>query len=186
MEGATGPSVASCRRMPPNQQAPGGAKREGGHDVYLPLNASKARVREAENARRNRAEFIKAIADRKVTRRDLIRMGVFTAGGVLALKGGLSPFAPSAFGQIPTGAPRSPLFGVQPFSQPLLRFDVLPRQTEPGFLNPAPLAQVDETRRHVLNTQLEGVQAGDTGPNEGRPPGAVWAHQDFGRFPPRI
>src|SRR5262245_15862782 len=186
MEGATGPSVASCRRMPPNQQAPGGAKREGGHDVYLPLNASKARVKEAENARRNRAEFIKALADRRVTRRDLIRMGVFTAGGILALKGGLSPFAPSAFGQIPTGAPRSPLFGVQPFTQPLLRFDVLPRQPEPGFLTPTPTAQSNQTQQ-LLNVDLEGVpENGAYGPIEGRPPGPIWAHQDFGRFPPRI
>jgi manganese oxidase len=104
----------------------------------------------------------------------------------VVLKNGLSPFAPSVFAQIPTGAPRSPLFGVQPFTQPLLRFDILPRKTEPGFLNRAPLAQVDETQRHVLDPRLEGVASGETGPNEGRPPGTVWAHQDFGRFPPRI
>jgi hypothetical protein len=99
---------------------------------------------------------------------------------------GLSPFAKSAFGQIPTGAPRSPLFGVQPFSQPMPRFDVLPRNTEPGFLNPKPLAQVDETQRHLLDPALEGVRRGDTGPNEGRPPGPIWAHQDFDLFLPKI
>jgi hypothetical protein len=45
-------------------------------------------------------------------------MGLFTAAGTLALKNGLSPFAGSAFadsGGIPTGLPRSPLFGIQPF-----------------------------------------------------------------------
>src|SRR5262245_25624272 len=157
--------------------------------IYLPRNASKARIREAENARRNRAEFIKALADGTVTRRDLIKMGVFTAGGVLALKNGLSPFAKSAYADgtnIPTGAPPSPLFGVQPFSQPLLRFDVLPRNPNPfTFLNPAPTVEANTTQQ-PLNPALEGVRPGDTGPIEGRPPGAIWAHQEFDRFSPKI
>ena len=155
--------------------------------MYLPSNASKARLREAENARRNRAEIVKALSHRQVTRRELIKMGLFTAAGTLLLQNGLSPFAQSAYADsIPTGAPPSPLFGVQPFTQPMPRFDVLPRNAEPGFLNPAPLAQVDETQRHLLDTRLEGVRPGDTGPNEGRPPGAIWAHQDFNLFPPKI
>ncbi|PYN98699.1 MAG: hypothetical protein DMD91_14580, partial [Candidatus Rokuibacteriota bacterium] len=106
--------------------------------MYLSRNPSNARLREAQNARRNRAEIVKALADGTITRRDLIRMGIFTAGGLLALKNGLSPFARSAYADsnIPTGAPPSPLFGVQPFTQPLYRFDVLPRFTEPGFLKP--------------------------------------------------
>src|SRR5262245_61267445 len=156
--------------------------------IYLPRNASKARIREAENARRNRAEFIKALADGTVTRRDLIKMGVFTAGGVLALKNGLSPFAKSAYADvanIPTGAPPSPLFGVQPFTAPMPRFDVLVRNPEPGFLNPAPTAQANTTQQ-PLNPALEGVRPGDTGPIEGRPPGPIWAHQDFNLFPPKI
>src|SRR2546427_5299025 len=112
-------------------------------------------------------------------------MGLFTAGGALAFKNGLSPFAPSAYGSVPTGFPRSPLFNVQAFTQPMPRFDVLPRNPV-SALNPAPLAQVDETQRHLLDPRLEGVRPGDTGPNEGRPPGPIWAHQEFTRFPPAV
>src|SRR2546427_5608198 len=153
--------------------------------MYLPTKASRARVREAENARRNRAEILKAWSQGQVSRRDLIKMGFFTAGGALTFKNGLSPFAPSAYAAIPTGLPRSPLFGVQAFTQPMPRFDVLPRNPV-SALNPAPLAQVDETKRHLLDPRLEGVRPGDTGPNEGRPPGPIWAHQEFTRFAPKI
>jgi manganese oxidase len=152
--------------------------------IYLPRTASRARLREAENARRNRAEIIKALSDRTVTRRDLIKWGIFTAAGTLALKNGLSPFAHSAYGEIPTGAPPSPLGNVQPFSQAMPRFDVLAREAV-SVLNPAPLAQSNQTLQ-LLNTALEGVRAGDKGPIEGRPPGPIWAHQDFNLFPPKI
>jgi len=153
--------------------------------VYLPRNASKARVREAENARKNRAEIVKAFCDGQVSRRDLIRMGLMSAAGTLVMTNGLSVFAPSAYASIPTGAPRSPLFGVQPFTQPMPRFDVLPRNPV-SALTPAPVAQVDETKRHALDPRLEGVRPGDTGPNEGRPPGPIWAHQEFTRFAPQV
>ncbi len=103
--------------------------------MYLLGKASRARVREAENARRNRAEILKAWSQGQVSRRDLIKMGVFTAGGALALKNGLSPFAPSAYGSVPTGFPRSPLFNVQAFTQAMPRFDVLPRNPV-SALNP--------------------------------------------------
>ena len=154
--------------------------------MYLSRNPSNARLREAQNARRNRAEIVKALADGTITRRDLIRMGIFTAGGLLALKNGLSPFAKSAYADsnIPTGAPPSPLFGVQPFTQPMARFDVLPRFTEPGFLNPAPTAEANTTQQK-LNPALEGVRPGDMGPIEGRPPGPIWAHQKFKTLPPK-
>src|SRR5881296_795301 len=119
--------------------------------MYLPGKASKARVREAGNARRNRAEILKAWSQGQVSRRDLIKMGVFTAAGTLALKNGLSPFARSAYADsnVPTGFPLSPLFGVQPFTQPMYRFDVLPRFTEPGFLNPAPTALANTTQQKL-------------------------------------
>ena len=153
--------------------------------MYLPGNASRARQREAENARRNRAEIIKAWSQGQVSRRDLIKIGLFTAGGALLVQNGLSPFARSAYASIPTGPPSSPLFGVQPFTQPMPRFDVLTRNPEPGFLNPAPTAEANTTQQ-LLNTALEGVRPGDTGPIEGRPPGPIWAHQDFNTLPPRI
>jgi len=114
-------------------------------------------------------------------------MGLFTAAGAIVLKNGLSPFARSAYADdssIPTGLPRSPLFGVQPFTQPMPRFDVLPRNPV-SALSPAPTAQANTTRQ-PLNTALEGVRPGDTGPIEGRPPGPIWAHQGFSQFSPSI
>ncbi len=152
--------------------------------MYLPRNASKARIREAENARKNRAGIVKAFCDGQVSRRDLIRMGLMTAAGTLVMTNGLSVFAPSAYASIPTGAPRSPLFGVQPFTQPMPRFDVLPRNAV-STLSPAPTAEANTTQQ-PLNTALEGVRPGDTGPIEGRPPGPIWAHQQFAAFPPAV
>ena len=152
---------------------------------FLSSKESNARLREAENARKNRAEIVKAVSQGQITRRELVKWGLITAGGLWVPVHGLSPFAKSAFGTIPTGAPPSPLFGVQPFTQPLYRFDVLPRQPEPGFLDPAPTAQANTTQQ-LLNPALPGVKQGDTGPIEGRPPGPIWAHQDFNLFPPRI
>src|SRR5205823_6167221 len=145
------------------------------------------RVREAENARRNRAEILQAWSQGRLSRRDLMKLGLFTAAGTLVLKNGLSPLARSAYADdssIPTGLPRSPLFGVQAFTQPMPRFDVLPR-TPLSALSPAPTAQAN-TAQHVLNPELEGVRPGDTGPIEGRPPGPIWAHQEFTRFTPAI
>ena len=156
-------------------------------NFFLSSKASKARLREAEAARKNRWEIIKAHSHGKVTRRDLIKMGLFTSTGLLLPIRGLSPFGRSVYADdahIPTGLPPSPLFGVQPFSQPMPRFDVLARNAV-SILNPAPTAYSNQTQQ-PLNTALEGVRAGDTGPIEGRPPGAIWAHQGFAQFPPQI
>src|SRR5919201_250922 len=62
------------------------------------------------------------------------------------------------------------------------RFEVLPRNPV-SALSPAPTAQANTTQQ-PLNTALEGVRRGDTGPIEGRPPGPIWAHQEFTRFAP--
>jgi manganese oxidase len=154
---------------------------------FLPeKKTSRRRLREAQNARRNRWEILKALSDKQVTRRELIKWGLFTAGGVIAHKSGLSPFIRSAYAasNIPTGLPPSPLFGVQAFTQPMPRFDVFQRHPL-GFLNPAPTVQANTTQQ-FLNPALEGVVAGDTGPIEGRPPGPIWAHQRFDVFPPQV
>src|SRR5215471_17683217 len=101
---------------------------------YLSTKASRIRQREAQNARNNRAEIVKALSLGQITRRDLYKWGIFTAGGVLALKNGLSPLARSAFADgVPTGTPLSPLFGAQKFTQRLNR---LPLQ------RPQPLTRV--------------------------------------------
>ena len=166
--------------------------------IYLPKDASKARVRDAENARKNRQEIVKAYSQGKVTRRDLIKWGLITSAGSIAPIGGLSPFVRSVHAQstavsspagfdIPTGAPLSPLFGVQPFSTAMPRFDVIARGTNPlgGDLTPVPQAQANQTQQ-PLDPALVGGQTGLTGPIEGRPPGPIWAHQQFGTFPPRV
>ena len=88
---------------------------------FLSNKASKARLREAENAMRNRAEVVKARSTGQFSRRDFIKAGVFTTGGLLVPIHGLSPFANSAYAAVPTGAPRSPLAFDRPFQSPLLR-----------------------------------------------------------------
>src|SRR6267142_2178044 len=143
-------------------------------------NASKARLKEAENARRNRAEIVKAFSQGQVSRRDLMKWGLITTGGLLAPVSGLNPFVNSAYGSIPTGAPASPLFGVQPFSTPMPRFDLLARNPV-SSLTPAPQAQANQTQQPV-----PAVLGGGTGPIEGRPPGPIWAHQRFNVFPPQV
>jgi len=89
--------------------------------MYISEKASLARRIEAQKARDNRAEIVKALSLGQITRRDLYKWGLLTTGGFLALKNGLSPFARSAFAQVPTGVPRSPLFSQLKFTQPLPR-----------------------------------------------------------------
>ncbi len=148
--------------------------------MYLSAKASKARLREAENARKNRLEILAALSHKEITRRELLKWGLVTAGGLIAPIHGLSPFVRSAYGAVPTGLPRSELFGVQPFTQPMPRFDVLPRHPEPGFLNPASTVEANTTQQPI-----PAVLGGGTGPIEGRPPGPIWAHQSWDHFPPR-
>ncbi len=167
--------------------------------MYLPRNASKARMREAENARRNRAEIVKARSLGQVTRRDLIKYGIFTAGGLLLAKNGLSPFARSAFAQVPTGTPLSPVPEPldRPFIQPLLRLHNLTRHPlgrsgtglDTQLVWPASLGETNALRMANTNTILHTVNLanatntgnvptpGTTGPQEGRPPGEAFAHQ---------
>src|SRR5215813_15602023 len=91
--------------------------------MYIRDNASRRRIAEAQRARDNRAEIVKALSIGQISRRDLFRWGVFSASGLLLCKNGLSPLARSAFAAVPTGTPRSPLFGAQKFARPLNRLD---------------------------------------------------------------
>jgi len=119
-------------------------------NFFLSPKASKARLREAEQARRNRQEIIKANSQGQVSRRDLIKMGLFTSAGLLIPVSGLSPFARSAFADsnIPTGLPPSPLFTAKAFDQPMPRFDIFPR-IPVSSLTPAPTAQANTTQQPV-------------------------------------
>ena len=69
--------------------------------MYISKKASPARQREAQNARDNRAEIVKALSIGQITKRDLFKWGIYTTTGALALKNGLSPFARSAFADVP-------------------------------------------------------------------------------------
>jgi FtsP/CotA-like multicopper oxidase with cupredoxin domain len=154
--------------------------------MFLSRKASRIRQKEAENARRNRQEIIQARSIGQISRRDLLKWGLFTAGGGLAWKHGLNPFVTSAYANIPTGLPNSPLFGVQAFTQPMPRFDLFQRKPNPfAVLTPAPTKEANTTQQ-PLNPALPGVVAGDTGPIEGRPPGPIWAHQRWEQFLPQI
>jgi FtsP/CotA-like multicopper oxidase with cupredoxin domain len=150
--------------------------------MYLKWTAPNNRLREAENARRERAEIVEALSHGQVSRRDLIKCGLFTAAGLLVPIRGLNPFVRSAYAdsEIPTGVPPSPLFGAKPFTQPMPRFDVLPR-TPVTTLNPAPQAESNQTLQAV-----DAALGGGYGPIEGRPPGPIWAHQRFDMFPPQV
>jgi FtsP/CotA-like multicopper oxidase with cupredoxin domain len=146
--------------------------------IYLPPGASRARIREAERARDNRREIIRELSWGRVSRRDLIKWGIFTSAGLLAPINGLNPFASKAYAD--GNIPRSPLFGAKPFSQPMPRFDLLERKRaydsqKVSTLTPAPTPEANETK-HVIDPLLRGT-GGDTGPIEGRPPGPMWAHQ---------
>jgi FtsP/CotA-like multicopper oxidase with cupredoxin domain len=149
--------------------------------IYLPQEASRARIRQAERARDNRREIVREQSWGRITRRDLFKWGLFTSAGLLAPINGLNPFVRNAFGD--TGIPRSPQFGAQPFTQPMPRFDVLARDPV-SSLNPFPTAESNQTQQ-VLDPRL-GAPAGATGPIEGRPPGTVWAHQRFAEHQPRV
>jgi FtsP/CotA-like multicopper oxidase with cupredoxin domain len=165
--------------------------------IWLHEGSDKARQRDAERARQNRLEIQKALSTGQASRRDMIKWGLFTGAGVLAPIGGLSPLVRSAFGKggdgggggggstgVPTGLPASPTFGVKPFSQPMPRFDVLPRNPV-SSLTPAPMAQSNQTQQAVDPNLVNG-QTGLTGPIEGRPPGPIWAHQAFATMPPKV
>ena len=147
--------------------------------IYLPWNASKARIRDAKRARENRAEIVRELSWGRVSRRDLLRMGLFTGAGMLAPIGGLNPFVSSAAAS-GTGLPRSPLFGAKPFTQPMPRVDVLQRE-ETSCL--APMCQAEANQTLIPVHEKLG---GGFGPCEGRPPGSVWAHQRFMEYQPGV
>ena len=158
---------------------------------FLPKKVSKARLRKAEITPRKRLDIAKALLHRLITRRDLLKWGLSAGAGALALKHGLNPFVDAFVGSahaistnsipgIPTGLPASPLFGVLPFTQPMPRFDILPRNAV-STLIPAPTAQANTTQQ-----PMPAALGGGQGPIEGRPPGPIWAHQSFTTLPPQL
>lgn len=169
--------------------------------IYLSRKASKRRLKEAQNARDNRAEIVKARSQGQITRRDLFKWGLFTAGGMLLAKNGLSPFAKSAFAEIPTGAPPSPTFGALPFTQAMPRLIV----HEPAPLTPQVLSKdvviarfpdgmgeppALNTSYHTLFSLTGGQRFRNpltgVGPMEGRPPFRFFSHQRWQETFPKV
>ena len=92
--------------------------------MYFLRNASKARIKEAEQARQNRRDIVKALSHGQISKRDLIKWGILTTAGTMVVKNGLSPFARSAFAAVPTGTPPSPVPPGLKFTQPLPRLNL--------------------------------------------------------------
>jgi len=171
--------------------------------MYLPSKVSLARLREAQKARDNRAEIVRALSQGQITRRDLFKWGIFTATGALALKNGLSPFARSAFAAVPTGTPRSPLFAARKFTQPMRRLALqrpirlarLARGNEVDAAFPGLAGEPNARRLSYHNdfSTFTGDPARNPfrnpitnrGPMEGRPPGEFFAHQRWDEFFPK-
>jgi FtsP/CotA-like multicopper oxidase with cupredoxin domain len=172
----------------------------GNEAMYLPFTESKRRQSEAQNARNNRAEIVKALSTGQVSRRELMKWGILTATGALANINGLSPFASSAYARTePTGVPPSPIFGVLPFTQRLTRLDLqepipltpIVRGGEIDVAFPAGSGELAGRRMsyHTDYTMSGGQLYGNTltgrGPLEGRPPGAYFAHQRWAEYLPQ-
>jgi FtsP/CotA-like multicopper oxidase with cupredoxin domain len=147
--------------------------------MFISPKASRIRQKEAQNARNNRAEIVKALSLGEITRRDLFKWGIFTATGALAMKNGLSPFAPSAYAKggdedvpglglgVPTGTPRSYLGTAQRFTQRLKRLRAL---------SPTPIQQVSRAVNGV--TELDARFVGMDEPDARR----MSYHQDFTNY----
>jgi FtsP/CotA-like multicopper oxidase with cupredoxin domain len=168
--------------------------------MYISEKASRIRQREAQRARDNRAEIVRALSQGQITRRDLIKWGIFTTAGTLALKNGLSPFAKSAFAAVPTGTPRSPLFGAAKFTQrmPRLRLQTPMPLTRDGngdavfpgsiYPNAKRLSYHNDFSAFVGDPAQNPFRNPVTnrGPMEGRPPGEFFAHQRWEEFFPKV
>jgi FtsP/CotA-like multicopper oxidase with cupredoxin domain len=153
--------------------------------MWLTDKDSKRRIKDAVNARDNRLQIVKAIADGQIHRRDLIKWGLVSAGGALMPIGGLSPFVGSAkaggvLTGIPTGAAPSPGLAGLEFTQPFIRLDVQERKPV-SSLSPFPTAEANQTQQ-----AMDPALGGGFGPIEGRPPGPNWAHQRFDTLPPQV
>src|SRR6187401_3152782 len=173
--------------------------------MYISTKASRIRKREAERARRNRAVIIKARSLGQISRRDLVRWGIFTASGLLVCKNGLSPFARSAYAAIPTGTPRSPLSGAQKFTQRMPRLQlqtpvpmtpvVRGAETDAAFggqfvgqPNARRLSYHNDFSAFVGDPATNPFRNPVTnrGPMEGRPPTEFFAHQRWNEFFPKL
>src|SRR5262245_9938546 len=171
--------------------------------MYISAKASRIRQREAQRARNNRSAIQRALSLGQISRRDLIRWGLMTAGGVLVCKNGLSPLASSAFADgVPTGTPRSPLFGAKKFVARMPRLNLqqpqpitkAPRNGETDAMFVGKFAGERPASRLSNHTDFSADTTNPAfinpitgrGPIEGRPPGEVFAHQRWDEFFPKV
>lgn len=167
--------------------------------MFLSKSASRMQLREAEAARRNRLEIAKALRSGQVSKRDLVKWGLMTFGGAIAVKNGLSSWAKSAYAQVPTGLPPSPRFNAAKFSEPMPRpvspheFTMDP-QSGPGVETSAifrgasahPAARRLSYHDDYCKDPTSFVNpVTNLGPMEGRPPGEFFAHQRWSEFFPK-
>ena len=168
--------------------------------MYLPKDASRARQREAQHARSNRADIVKALSSGQITKRDLFKWGIFTASGMLVAKHGLSPFARSAYADGRTGTPRSPLFGAQKFAQSMQRLGLQSpaplTRTSDGNASFGPYSREPDAKKFSWHNDFSALPSGPNnpfrnpltgrGPMEGRPPGEFFAHQRWDELFPKV
>ena len=148
---------------------------------------------DTEFMHRNRCDIAELLSQGRVSRRDLIRWGLMTAGGAMT---GLGSLAASA-GRVAAGTlTRSPLFGVEKFSQPFRRLNVqhsvkLTRDAAGDAAFPATLPELPARRLsyHTDFTASHGTTfvnpVTGRGPLDGRPPGEMFAHQRWNEFFPQ-
>jgi FtsP/CotA-like multicopper oxidase with cupredoxin domain len=124
-------------------------------------HVSRSRLKAIDNAARNRRELVAA----GFTRKELLRMGLLTAGGMLVAKSGLSARAALAGGG-PGDGPISP--PTTPFKVPL----PIPGQIDMRSEAASPITALSP-----------GPQAA---PNTAAGEGRTRAHQSFDRFRPKV
>ena len=120
-------------------------------------------------------------------------------------KNGLSPFARSAFADVPTGTPRSPLFGAAKFTQRMPRLQLqtpvpmtpFARGAEVDAVFGGQFANERNAKRLSYHNDFSAF-VGDPaqnpfrnpvtnrGPLEGRPPTEFFAHQRWQEFFPKV
>src|SRR5438552_18503972 len=108
--------------------------------IYLPWNSSKTRLKEAEDARKNRLEIVQALSWGQISRRELIKWGLFTGAGAVAPIKALNQFISSTYAEEPAAAPSSHRLIRVEFTHCRLILEVLPSNPI-SCLHPDTIAQ---------------------------------------------
>src|ERR1043165_9928065 len=81
------------------------SRKDRDDSIWLSEHSDKRRIRDAENARQNRAEITRALSHGQIKRRDLVNWGLFTSAGIMLPIGGLNPFVRPLLGQSAATSP---------------------------------------------------------------------------------